>query len=44
MTSPVFLTLALVLFYLGVTLTFLNKEESRQAPVEVRASIQKVSR
>jgi hypothetical protein len=46
MSTSVFFTLALVLFYLGVTLTFLNKEDSRQAPlpVPVRAPIQQVSR
>ena len=46
MTSPVFFTLALVLFYVGVTLTFLNKEDSQAKPLPavVRVPIQQVAR
>jgi hypothetical protein len=46
MSTPVLFTLALVTLYVGVTLTFLKKEESREASlrVPVRSPIQQVSR
>ena len=46
MSTPVLFTLALVIFYVGVTLTFLKSEDSQAAPlrVPVRASTQQVSR
>jgi hypothetical protein len=46
MSTPVLFTLALVIFYVGVTLTFLNKEDSLEAPlpVLVRAPIQQAAR
>jgi hypothetical protein len=46
MSTPVLFTLALVIFYVGVTLTFLKNEDSQSAPlrVPVRGPIQQVSR
>jgi hypothetical protein len=46
MSTPVLFTLALVIFYVGVTLTFLNNEDAQEAPlrVPVRPPIQQVSR
>ncbi len=46
MSTPVFITLALVAFYVGVTLTFLNRGDTREAPLpaKVRLPIQQASR
>ena len=46
MNTPVLFTLALVIFYVGITLTFLNKEETRLAPLPAlaRTPIHHVSR
>ncbi|MEK7950492.1 hypothetical protein [Luteolibacter soli] len=46
MTAPIFFTLTLVLFYVGITLTFMNKEHSQKAPVPVpvRTSSEQASR
>lgn len=36
MNSPLLMTLALVLFYAGVTLLFIEKKSDRPAPVVVK--------
>jgi hypothetical protein len=37
MNSPLLLTLALVIFYAGVTLLFIEKKSDRPIPVAVKA-------